>query len=71
MLYKGFPGRSAGKESACNAGDPNSIPGSGRSPGEGIGYPVQYSQVSLVSEMIKNPPSLWEIWVRPRVGKIP
>ena len=37
---KGFPGSSAGKESACNAGDPNSIPGSGRSPGEGTGYPL-------------------------------
>ena len=40
---RGFPGSSAGKEPACNAGDPGSIPGSGRSPGEGIGYPLQYS----------------------------
>ena len=39
----GFPGSSAGKESAYNAGDPSSIPGLGRSPGEGIGYPLQYS----------------------------
>ena len=39
----GFPGSSVGKESACNAGDPGSIPGSGRSPGERIGYPLQYS----------------------------
>ena len=39
----GFPGGSEGKESACSAGDPGSIPGSGRSPGEGIGYPLQYS----------------------------
>ena len=39
----GLPGSSVGKESACNAGDPSSIPGSGRSPGEGIGYPLQYS----------------------------
>ena len=39
----GFPGSSAGKESACSAGDPSLIPGSGRSPGEGIGYPFQYS----------------------------
>ena len=38
-----FPGVSEGKESACNAGDPDSIPGSGRSPGEGNGYPFQYS----------------------------
>ena len=42
-LYKGFPGSSAGKESACNAEDPSLIPGSGRSPGEGVGYPLQYS----------------------------
>ena len=39
----GFPGSSVGKESACNEGDTGSIPGSGRSPGEGIGYPLQYS----------------------------
>ena len=38
-----FPGSSAGKESACNAGDPSLIPESGRSAGEGIGYPLQYS----------------------------
>ena len=43
MKYLVFPGSSADKESACNAGDPCSIPGSGRSPGEGIGYPRQYS----------------------------
>ena len=41
--YMGFPDNSIGKESACNAGDPSSIPGSGRSAGEGIGYPLQYS----------------------------
>ena len=39
----GFPGSSAGKESTCNAGDPGSITGLGRSNGEGIGYPLQYS----------------------------
>ena len=44
-----FPGSSAGEESACNAGDPGTIPGSERSPGEGIGYPLQYSWVSLVA----------------------
>ena len=44
---EGFPGSSAGKESACNTGDPGSIPGLGRSPGEGIGYPLQYSWASL------------------------
>ena len=53
----GFPGSSAGKESACNGGDPSSIPGSGRSPGEGIGYPLQYSWVSMVAQMVKNPPA--------------
>ena len=41
----GFPYSSAGKESACNAGDLGSIPGLGRSPGEGEGYPLQYSGV--------------------------
>ena len=45
----GFPGSSAGKESACNAEDPSSIPGSGRSTGEGIGYPLQYSWASFVA----------------------
>ena len=42
-LFGDFPGDSAGKESACNAGDLGSIPGLGRSPGEGNGYPLQYS----------------------------
>ena len=45
---------SVGKESACNAGDPGSIPGSGRSAGEGIGYPLQYSWVSLVAQLVKK-----------------
>ena len=40
---RGFPDRSGGEESACSAGDPSSVPGSGRSPGEGKGYPLQYS----------------------------
>ena len=61
---RGFPDSSVGKESACNAGDPSSIPGSGRSPGEGIGYPPQYSWASLVAQLIKNPPAMWETWVR-------
>ena len=43
MFHLGFPDSSVGKESACNAGDPGSIPGLGRSPGEGKGYPLQYS----------------------------
>ena len=63
-LKMGFPCSSAGKESACYAGDPSSIPGSGSSPGEGIGYPLQYSWASLVAQMVKNPPAVWETWVR-------
>ena len=59
----GFPNSSGGKESACNAGDPGSIPGSGRSPGEGIGYPLQYSWASLVAQLVKNLPAMWETWV--------
>ena len=55
MSLGDFPGSSAGKESACNAGDPGSIPGSGRFPREGIGYPLQYSWVSLVAQLVKNP----------------
>ena len=53
----------AGKESACDAGDSSLIPGLGRYPGEGIGYPLQYSWASLVSQMVKNLPALWETWV--------
>ena len=60
----GFPGSSAGKEPACNAGNPGSIPGSGRSPREGIGYPLQYSWASLVAQTVKNPPAMQETWVR-------
>ena len=62
-LIKGFPGSSAGKESACDAGDPGSIPGSGSSPGEGIGYPLQYSWASLVAQLVKNLPAMRETWV--------
>ena len=60
---RGFPGSSAGKESACNAGDHGLIPGSGRSPGEGIGFPFQYSWVSLVAQTVKNLLAMWETWV--------
>ena len=60
-----FPADSSvGKESTCNAGDPGSVPGSGRSAGEGIGYPLQYSWASLVAQLVKNPPAKWETWVR-------
>ena len=60
----GFPGISASKESICNAGDPSSISGLGRSLGEGIGYPLQDSWASRVAQMMKNPPAMWETWVR-------
>ena len=55
---------SAGKESACNAGDPGSIPGSEKCPGEGIGYPLQYSWASLVAQTVENPLAMWETCVR-------
>ena len=56
--YVGFPDSSFSKESACNSGDPGSIPGWGRSTGEGIGYPLQYSWASLVAQLVKNPPAM-------------
>ena len=59
----GFPVSAAGKESACSARDPGSIPGLGRSSGEGIGYPLQYSWASLVAQLIKKPPAMQETWV--------
>ena len=71
LVTGGSPGSSASKESACGAGDPGSIPVSGRSSGEGIGYPLQYSWASLVAQMVKNPPAVCEAWVRSLVGKIP
>ena len=63
-LMLGFPDSSAGKESTCNAGNPGSIPGSGRSTGEGIGYPLQYSWVSLMVQLVKNSPAMRETWIR-------
>ena len=62
--FGGFPDGSVGKESTCTAGDPGSIPGLGRSPGEGIGYPLQYSWASLVAQLVKNPPALQETLVQ-------
>ena len=58
-----FPDSSVGKESTSNAEDPGSIFRSGRSPGEGIGYPLQYSWASLVAQMVNNLPAMWETWV--------
>ena len=57
LTYMGFPHGSVGIESICNAGDPGSIPGLGRSAEEGIGYPLQYSWTSLVAQ---SPPAMWE-----------
>ena len=70
LQFKGFRKKigyfwaSVGKESAFNAGDPGSIPGLGRYAGEGIGYSLQYSWASLVAHLVKNPPAMWETWVR-------
>ena len=68
----GFSGSSAGKESACKAGSPGSIPESERSPGEEMGYPLQYSWASLVAQLVKNPPAMQETWVQSLVlGRSP
>ena len=61
MFLKGFPDSSVGKESACNAGDHGSIPGLGRSAGEGIGYPLQ---ASLLARLVKNLPAMQETMVQ-------
>ena len=60
MCVFGFPHSSVGKEFPCNAGDPGLIPGLGRSPGEGIDYPLQYSWASLMAQLVKNPPAMQE-----------
>ena len=59
-----FCDSSAGKQSACNAGDPYLIPRSGRSPGEGIGYPLQFSWASLMAQLVKNLPAMRGTWVQ-------
>ena len=59
-----LPYSSVGKESACSAGDPGLIPGSGRSSEEGRGYLIQYSLASLLAQLVKNPPAKQETWVR-------
>ena len=63
-ITSGIPHSSVGKEFTSNAGDSGSIPGSGRSSREGIGYPLQYCWAFLVAQLIKNPPAVWETWVR-------
>ena len=62
--FIGLSDSSASKESACKAEDPCSISGLGRSAGEGIGYPLQYSWASLAAQLVKNPPAMQETWVR-------
>ena len=69
-LYKGFPGNSAGNESAFNEEEPGLIPVSGRSPGEAISYLLQYWG-SLVAQMVKNQPAMWKTWVQSLAQKIP
>ena len=64
MHLLGFPDSSIGRESACNAGDPGSIPGLGRSAAEGIDYPFQYSWASFVAKLVKNQPAMPETWIR-------
>ena len=64
IFKKGFPESSAGKEFAWNAGDPGSIPGSGRSSGERTGHPLQDSWAFLVTQMVKNLPAVQEIKVQ-------
>ena len=63
IVILGFHGSSAGEESACNAGDPGLILESERSTDEGIGYPLQYSWVSLVVQLVKNMPAMQKTWV--------
>ena len=63
-MGRGFPDSSIGKESVCSAGDPSLIPGLGRSTGDGTGYPLQYSWASLIAQLGKNPPAMWETWVQ-------
>ena len=70
-LTRSVPGGSVGKESSCNAGNPGSIPGSRRSAGEGIGYPLQYFWASFVAQLVKNPPAMQGPGFDPWVGKSP
>ena len=59
-----FLSRSTSKESTCHTGDPGSVPDLRRLAGEGIGYPLQYSWASLIPQLLKNPPAMWETWVQ-------
>ena len=66
-MYIHIPDSSVGKEFTYNVADLGSIPGSGRSSGEGIGYPLQYSWASLVAQLVKILPAMWKTWV-PSLG---
>ena len=68
-LPDSLPDSSVGKEPTCNVGDTSSIPGLGRSAGEGIGYPLQYSWAFLVAQLVKNPSTVRETWVRSLGGE--
>ena len=71
-LHWGFPHSSVSKESTCDAEDPGSIPESRRSAGEGIRYPLQYSWASLVAQLGKDLPAMWETWVHiSGLGRVP
>ena len=70
-LILDFPGSSAGKESACNEGDPSWFPGSGRSPGEGIGYPLQYSWASRGSVSKESAHNAGDLGLTPGLGRSP
>ena len=59
-----FPSGSVVKNLPANAGDPVWIPGTGKSAEEGMGSPLQYSWASLVVQLVKNPPAMWETWVQ-------
>ena len=66
------PESSVGKESDCNAGGPGSIPGLGRSAGEGIGYPFQYSWASLVAQLVKKSScNVGDLSLIPGLGRSP
>ena len=70
--HYGFPNSSVGEESVCNAGDPGSVHGSARSPGEEIGYPLQYSWASLVAQIVKNLPiNMGDLGSIPGLGRSP
>ena len=71
LMIMDFPESSVGKGPSCKAGEPGSIPGLGRSAGEGIGHPLQYSWASLVSQLVKYLPAMQEMWVQALVWEDP